>query len=151
MGLVGMLAALDKKPPVDFRFTLIVQSHLKMLDEFLGDAQSFQERYGGERAPECMSDTTQRATCLSAVFDKFPIAPVQGKLISTFKKRSRWLIRDAKKFKGLVDEIGSLVAALQGLTKMLVPVETQTQTSMLISKIEAIKDVESLDLISEAC
>ncbi|KAH6666288.1 prion-inhibition and propagation-domain-containing protein [Halenospora varia] len=87
-------------------------------------------------------------TTLTDSFLQFQNGPQDRKELKLGKK-ARWAIRDRKKFAELVAQIKDLVDGLQEITKGIVPIVLQE--SAVTNRIATITDVDTLQLVTEAC
>ena len=151
MRLASAVSPNESRPLDDFQFRDVAIRILQTLYALFNDSQKFQERYGCGKAPVsgiAGSDEAQLMRPLADAFLHFPTAPHNVEDLSIGRK-TRWVIRDRKKFAGLVSEIKDLVDGLQEITKSIAPIGLQE--SAMTSRITAVADVETLQSLSETC
>ena len=149
MGLVDGCVATNDSPLNRFVHKSVVYRVLEFLKELLGGSEDLQQRYGCAPKEDEGNVVPSAVQHLSLAFDSFSMGLGKREHLSTFKTRARWIIKDGKKFKDFVHQVETMVSKLYDLTDIIIPV--RVQTSSFVSKLESIRDVETLDLISQAC
>ncbi|KAH6990275.1 prion-inhibition and propagation-domain-containing protein [Ilyonectria destructans] len=129
----------------------VVTDCLQHIMRLLSNAESIHDKYGCvevtlptelliERGP-------QYSSSIAAVFDNFKIQSSRfEKSRATAHRKSRWIVRDRKKFILLIDEVRSLIDSLQNITNELS--STTRLEEALRSRIDGIPDVETLLMIA---
>ncbi|KAL9612739.1 MAG: hypothetical protein Q9167_002678 [Letrouitia subvulpina] len=151
MRLTSTLQPDEARPLDEFQFRDVVIQTLQTLYDLFDDSKRIQERYGCGKAPALAidgGDEAQLTRPLAAAFLHFPTGPHNGGELKLGQK-TRWVIRDRRKFAELVSEIRDLVDGLQEITKSIAPIILQQ--SAMTSRITAVADVETLQSVSEVC
>ncbi|KAK4159786.1 prion-inhibition and propagation-domain-containing protein [Cladorrhinum sp. PSN259] len=142
----------------------LVQQALQQISDLLTDSAHMSRRYDGQQFEASIGDgpqppldftfqTPPAVSKLTAAFKRFN-APSTKLDINTsemgaLKRKTFWVLRDRKKYTELVAEVRTLVDALEHVTKGLVSLEQQEE--LVISQINNINDIETLELITEIC
>ncbi len=143
----------SRQRPLD---TFIFRDHVKdVLEEILqlfNDSQKLTERYGCKAISftqdpygySLVARDTAPIQNLAAAFSNFTLGTA-----SDLSQKTRWVIQDKKRFESLIVEVRDLVNGLQKITKSIS--STDSQRRKMSRRIEQIKDVETLNIVVEAC
>ncbi|KAH6970851.1 prion-inhibition and propagation-domain-containing protein [Ilyonectria sp. MPI-CAGE-AT-0026] len=129
----------------------LVTDCLRHIVRLLSDAESIHDKYGCvEVTPSTellIERGPQYSRSIAAVFDNFKIQSSRfEKSRATVHRKSRWIVRDRKKFILLIEEVRSLIDSLQNITNELS--STARLEEALRSRIGGIPDVETLLMIA---
>jgi hypothetical protein len=163
------LAALEKA-----QFATLVKDTLEMILELFENTETLKKRYGcaqdcGKGLDPSKATSSSNLPSSTLVEDHDPnldlatgfsyfhmSAPSDLKTPSreketkaTIVKKVFWVIQDKKKFDGLIKELRSFIDSLQEITKALS--SATRQNSLLRYGVQQINNVETLELISDAC
>jgi Prion-inhibition and propagation/GDP/GTP exchange factor Sec2p len=152
MGLVAAPPAGSVRPIDALPFQSTAREALKEIYRLLNDSANIQSRYGCETILISAQDSSSDSLAdLSTSFSHFAVS---GHSKQVFAKnrliaKTRWAISDRKKFVGLIADVRSFVDALQDITR---PISTVArQEGMLRYGIQQINNVDTLEVIAEAC
>ena len=156
MGLTS-ISETRKRKSIDLcPFPELVQETLDYILDIFKDSQKLKDKYGCIRI-----DNIDEATLikdgspggvlqqLNASFDNFRIKSTLHAKQTPIAKKTRWVVRDRKKFEALIHEAKDFIDSLQDITKDLQSQAVQHQ--MISSRILEINDVRTLDWVSEVC
>lgn len=142
----------DELCPLDsFQFRDLVIQILETLHELFNDSLRIKERYGCREATVLAIDSSEEVDLtisLAAAFSHYQSGS-HNRTMPKLGQKARWVIRDRKKFAELVSEIKELVDGLQEVTKSIAPIILQE--SAMTNRITTITEVDTLQLVSEAC
>lgn len=135
----------------DWHHKDVVTDCLRHIVRLLSDAESIHDKYGCvEVTPSTellIERGPQYSRSIAAVFDNFKIQSSRfEKSRATVHRKSRWIVRDRKKFILLIEEVRSLIDSLQNITNELS--STARLEEALRSRIGGIPDVETLLMIA---
>ena len=152
MRLIATVAGSRKRPLDTFIFRDHVKDILELILHLFHDSSKLTERYGCNAISSAQDpygyslvarDTTPIQN-LAASFSNFTLGTT-----SDLSQRTRWVIQDKKRFESLIVEVRDLVNGLQDITKTLSSASHQRRK--MSRRIEQIKDVETLNIVAEAC
>ena len=95
------------------------------------------------------SDATEMVVLAAAMQSQLTCGTSKKHNQPGVKKRMRWAVHDRKKFILFVTEIQDLVRSVREITRELASI--YVQESHIITTFEHIKDIDTLEVISEAC
>ncbi|KKP06040.1 hypothetical protein THAR02_01821 [Trichoderma harzianum] len=136
-----------------FEDRAVVQQALKFIMELLTDSERLSSRYGARQTaveegvqPVAKSRSVSK---LKAAFKRLTITDSAPKQAIKVKDKSFWVIHDRKKYENLIIELRDLVDSVEKATKDLVGREQQQV--LVISQINTINDIRTLNMLSEVC
>lgn len=136
-----------------FEFRAVVQRALELIIELLTDSERLSSRYGAKWAvieegiqPIAKSRSVSK---LKAAFKRLTIIDSANEQAIKMKHKSFWVIHDRKKYENLIIELRELVDSVEKITKDLVGREQQQV--LVISQINTINDIRTLNMLSEVC
>lgn len=135
----------------DWHHKDVVIDCLRQIVRLLSDAESIRDKYGCvEVTPSTellIERGPQYSSSIAAVFDNFKIQSSRfEKSRAKVRRKSRWIVRDRKKFILLIEELRGLIDSLQDITNELS--STARLEEALRSRIGGIPDVETLLMIA---
>lgn len=151
-GLSLGLLSVDTSPMLteSDSFHGIVCETLEEILSLFGDAGRLKARYGCIRS-SARGDADAVATELVSLTTAMHLDDSTPSLSSIQKlfSRTRWAVKDRKKFMLFIGEIQYLVRSLREITEPIVPLQKQEQ--FVAEVVERVNDVETLEALSEAC
>ena len=142
--------AIDSEPeglPIHpFRQT--IKDALTEIITLFHDAKRLRERYGCRERYAEQQEATELSV-LSSIIELPQHAEAESNRLMRAVGRTRWAIRDRKRFVLFIVEINDLVDALCKATESIAPQRSQTRG--LTSRFSTINNAETLDLVSDAC
>lgn len=153
MGLVTPPATGQERPLDSSPFQNLARAALEQILRLLNDSARIQSRYGCETVlVPARDDSIGPLADLAASFDHFTVLG-QSRQPPFAKNRlfskTRWAIKDRKKFAELIIEVRSFVDGLQEITKSVFTVARQE--GMLRFGIQQIISLDTLEIVAEAC
>ncbi|KAL7911958.1 prion-inhibition and propagation domain-containing protein [Trichoderma velutinum] len=136
-----------------FEFCAVVQRALELIVELLTDSERLSSRYGAKQVAveEGVQLVTKSRSVskLKAAFKRLTITDSAHEQATKVKRKSFWVLHDRKKYEDLIIELRELVDGVEKVTKDLVGREQQQ--NLVISRINTINDIRTLNMLSEAC
>lgn len=133
--------------------TALVTACLQQIISMLSDGSGISEKYGcDEMSPATtplIDQGTTRSGGIATAFDQFKIeVPTRDTHQPNMLRKSKWVVRDRKKFRLLIEEVRGLVDSLCSVTTELS--SKSRMEEVLRSRIKAIPDIETLLMIATA-
>ncbi|KAI0202295.1 prion-inhibition and propagation-domain-containing protein [Astrocystis sublimbata] len=139
-----------------FEFRPVIEEALKQIINLLTDSDRLGKRYGAQKmstelvtlsSPDSWISTSTLK--LTRAFKGLRMHNTIRNQASAVVRSSVWVIYDQKKYASLIEELRTLVDAVENVARDLITREQQQQ--LFISRINAISDVRTLNLITEVC
>ena len=152
MRLINADASNRQRPLDTFIWRDHVKEVLELIVQLFNDSQKLTERYGCKAISAAqdpygyslIAKDTAAIQNLAAAFSNFRLGTA-----SDLSQKTRWVIQDKKRFEHLIVEVRELVDGLQKITKSISSADSQKRK--MSRRIEQIKDVETLNIVAEAC
>ncbi|KAL7783146.1 prion-inhibition and propagation domain-containing protein [Trichoderma afarasin] len=153
MGLIREAGENRRSLLEDFEFSAVVQRALELIVELLTDSERLSSRYGAkqiavEEGVQLVAKS-RSVSKLKAAFKRLTITDGAHEQATKVKRKSFWVLHDRKKYEDLIVEVRELVDGVEKVTKDLVGREQQQD--LVISRINTINDIRTLNMLSEAC
>ncbi|KAK4222340.1 prion-inhibition and propagation-domain-containing protein [Podospora fimiseda] len=138
-----------------FEDRALVQQALQQISDLLTDSTHMSRRYGGQKVELSSLDlelqTPSVVSKLAVAFKRMKSSSVEGTPNETagLRRKTIWVLRDRKKYAELIEEVRTLVNAVQDITNGLV--SSQQQQQLVISQLNNIGDLKTLEMITEVC
>ncbi|KAM6486100.1 prion-inhibition and propagation-domain-containing protein [Trichoderma sp. SZMC 28011] len=153
MGLIRETGEKRRSLLEDFEFCVVVQRALELIVELLTDSERLSSRYGAKQivAEEGVQPVAKSRSVskLKAAFKRLTVTDSAHEQATKVKRKSFWVLHDRKKYEDLIIELRELVDGVEKVTKDLVGREQQQD--LIISRINTINDIRTLNMLSEAC
>ncbi|KAI0004387.1 prion-inhibition and propagation-domain-containing protein [Xylariaceae sp. FL0662B] len=134
-----------------WRFEYLVVQLLHHIVRLFNDAYVIRERYGCQNvAGELAARPARTSRTIRAEFNNFKIRTGRAEIAQAdvFRK-TRWAIRDRKKFTLLIREVRCLITNLEDVTRELS--NTARQGQSIRTRIRPIEDTDTLNETTRAC
>ncbi|KAF2965211.1 hypothetical protein GQX73_g8361 [Xylaria multiplex] len=139
-----------------FEFRHVVEEALRQIINLLTNSDRLSMKYGGRKvstelatSPNPDSWRSTSALKLTTAFKRLRIHDALRSQANKAVMSSVWVFYDQKKYASLIEELRTLVDAVENVTRDLVTREQQQQR--FISRINAISDIRTLNLLTEVC
>ncbi|KAI1109768.1 prion-inhibition and propagation-domain-containing protein [Nemania sp. NC0429] len=139
-----------------FEFRHVVQEALQQIINLLTNSDRLSKKYGaqkmsGEQAtlPGPDSWRSSAAFKLTTAFNRLRVHETIRDRTSKAVRTSVWVFYDQKKYATLIEELRTLVDAVENVTRDIVTREQQNQ--LFISRLNTISDVRTLNMLTEVC
>lgn len=135
-----------------FEFQSLARQALEAILRIFQDAENIKARYGCKESPLCQiddGDEFEAVQHLANSFSNFRTANVKGDQTPTVLKRLRWVVYDRKQFNDFVMEVKALVDSLLHVSSTVT--SRARQEEMMEQGIANVRDVVTLELLSEVC
>lgn len=156
MGLIPGSGSQDRSLLDPFEFHEVVQQALQQILAMLTDSEILSQKYGGRQmVVEASSNLaieggrSPSVSKLLAAFNRIKIGDNVREQASKANSTSVWVFYDRKKYNTLVKEVRGLVDTVEKLTRDTV--SQAQQTRLMVSGINAISDLRTLDMVTEVC
>ncbi|KAI0970553.1 prion-inhibition and propagation-domain-containing protein [Xylaria arbuscula] len=157
MGLIRDEDAQQGRHLLDgFEFRHVVEEALQQIINLLTNSDRLSKKYGAQRVstelaispnPDAWRSTSTLK--LTMAFRRLRIHNSIRDQADKAMKSSVWVFYDQKKYASLIEELRTLVDAVENVTRDLVTREQQQQ--LFISRINTISDVRTLNMLTEVC
>ncbi|KAH0526562.1 hypothetical protein TsFJ059_009865 [Trichoderma semiorbis] len=153
MGLIREAGQNRRSLLEHFEFCAVVQRALELIVELLTDSERLSSRYGAkqiavEEGVQLVAKS-RSVSKLKAAFKRLTITDSAHEQATKVKRKSFWVLHDRKKYEDLIVELRELVDGVEKVTKDLVGREQQQD--LVISQINTINDIRTLNMLGEAC
>ncbi|KAI0154277.1 prion-inhibition and propagation-domain-containing protein [Xylariaceae sp. FL1272] len=140
-----------------FEFRPVVETALRQIINLLTNTHLLSKKYGAQPlsteltlpSPHPDSWRSSSAFRLTMAFKRLKIHEVIRDQTNEVMRSSVWVLYDQKKYSLLIGELRTLVDAVENVTRDLVTREQQQQ--FFVSRINAISDVKTLNMLTEVC
>ncbi|OPB46928.1 hypothetical protein A0O28_0070520 [Trichoderma guizhouense] len=153
MGLIRDAGENRRSLLEDFEFYGVVQRALELIVELLTDSERLSNRYGAKQVAVeegvQLVAKSRSVSKLKAAFKRLTITDSTHEQATKVKRKSFWVLQDRKKYEDLIIELRELVDGVEKVTKDLV--DREQQQDLIISRINTINDIRTLNMLSEAC
>ncbi|KAF3076512.1 Transcriptional regulatory protein SIN3 [Trichoderma lentiforme] len=153
MGLIREAGRSRRSLLEDFEFCAVVQRALELIVKLLTDSERLSSRYGAKQVAVeegvQLVAKSRSVSKLKAAFKRLTITDSTHEQATKVKRKSFWVLHDRKKYEDLIVELRELVDGVEKITKDLVGREQQQD--LVISRINTINDIRTLNMLSEAC
>ncbi|PKK45961.1 hypothetical protein CI102_9994, partial [Trichoderma harzianum] len=153
MGLIREAGENRRSLLEQFEFCAVVQRALEHIVELLTNSERLSSRYGAKQVAVeegvQLVAKSRSVSKLKAAFKRLSITDGAHEQVTKVKRKSFWVLHDRKKYEGLIIELRELVDGVEQVTKNLVGREQQQD--LVISRINTINDIRTLNMLSETC
>ncbi|KAK5625473.1 hypothetical protein RRF57_001189 [Xylaria bambusicola] len=157
MGLIREEGTQQGQHPLEhFEFRHVVEKALQQIINLLTDSDRLSKKYGAQKTsmkrvidPNLDSWRSASALKLTTAFKRLKIHDTIRSQTEKAVMSSVWVFYDQKKYASLIEELRTMVDAVENVTRDLVTKEQQQQ--LFISHINTISDVRTLNMLTEVC
>ncbi|KAI0403146.1 prion-inhibition and propagation-domain-containing protein [Xylaria palmicola] len=139
-----------------FEFRYVIEEALQQIINLLTNSDRLSKKYGAQKmsteltaSPGAGAWRSTSVLQFTTAFKRLRIHDTIRNQVSEAMASSVWVFYDQKKYASLIEELRTLVDAVEKVTRDLVTREQQQQ--LFISRINAISDVRTLNLLTKVC